>query len=323
MNLAKTTSIPLPVAKGQKLTLVGRSRAGDGTSFAIPELRWMFDCGALIQGWKPKRIFVTHGHSDHVHFLPQLKNPNNPPPIHLPEELSPFVEGFFRAHQAMSDCMTEDESQDGGKYEEHYTLQPTKPGERIEFSQGKSHQFIVRVIKMNHRVPCIGYSIFRLQKFSLKEEYRGLPGTQIRDLRKQGVEINEVKEEPLICFMGDTTHEVFETHPEILKLHKLIVIECSFIDEKDVERAQFTKHMHWFDLKPYVEANPDTIFVLIHFSLKYSSLRIRQFFCKEQETLPNVHPVLLEEEVEREWKKAKPNGGEYPKCKSRLSLGKV
>lgn len=39
MNIAKTTTIPLDVAKGQKFTLVGRSRAGDGTSFAIPELR--------------------------------------------------------------------------------------------------------------------------------------------------------------------------------------------------------------------------------------------------------------------------------------------
>jgi len=39
MLLAKTTTIPRDVAKGQNLTLVGRSRAGEGTSFAIPELR--------------------------------------------------------------------------------------------------------------------------------------------------------------------------------------------------------------------------------------------------------------------------------------------
>jgi len=282
----------------------------------------MFDCGALIQGWKPKRIFITHGHSDHVHFLPHMKDANNPPPILLPEELSPFVQGFIRAHQAMSDCMTEAESQEGGTYEEDYTLQPTQPGEQIEFSQGKkSNKFIVNIIKMNHRVPCIGYSIFQ-QRYGLKEEYKGLPGKEIGNLRKLGVQVNEMKEEPLICFMGDTTHVVFETHPEILQQHNLIVIECSFIDEKDLERAKTTKHMHWFDLKPFVEANPDTLFVLIHFSLKYSSLKIRQFFRKEQESLPNVHPVLLEEEVEEQWKKANPTAGadEYPKCKSRLSL---
>ncbi|CAJ1936680.1 unnamed protein product [Cylindrotheca closterium] len=321
MNLAKSTAIPLDVSKGQKFTLVGRSRAGDGTSFGIPELKWMFDCGALVQGWKPRRIFITHGHSDHVHFLPHMKNANNPPPIHLPEELSPHVQGFFRAHQAMSDCMSEDESQNGGKYEEDYTLQPTKSGEQIEFSQG-GNQFIVHILKMEHRVPCIGYSIFKLQK-ALKKEYVGLPGKEIGNLRKNGVEVNEIKEEPFLCFMGDTTHAVFERHPEIFH-HKLVVVECSFIDEGSIERAKTTKHMHWFDLKPYVEANPDTTFVLIHFSLKYSSLKIRQFFRQEQETLPNVHPLLLEEEVEQEWKKANPSGdGEYPKCKSRLSLGKI
>ena len=283
----------------------------------------MFDCGALIQGWKPKQIFITHGHSDHVHFLTHMKNAKNPPPIHLPEELSPFVQTFFRAHQAMTDCMTEEESQEGGQYEKDYILQPTRPGEEFEIAQGKGDTFVVKTIKMEHRVPCLGYSIFRRNKSVLKKEYVGLSGSEIGNLRKMGIEIDETTEEPFLCFMGDTTHAVFERHPEILLQHKLIVVECSFIDEKDVERAKTTKHMHWFDLKPYVEANPETDFILIHFSLKYSTLRIRQFFRKEQETLPNVHPVLLEEEVEEQWKKANPTGGEYPKCKSRLSMRNI
>lgn len=214
--------------------------------------------------------------------------------------------------------MTEDKSMNGGKYEEDYTLQPTKSGEQIEFIQG-SNKFVVKILKMEHRVPCIGYSIYKSQK-TLKDEYVGLSGKEIGNLRRLGVEVNEIEEVPFLCFMGDTTHAVFESHPEIFK-HKVIVVECSFIDEGSIERAKTTKHMHWFDLKPYVEANPKTSFLLIHFSLKYSCLRIRQFFRKEQETLPNVHPMLVEEEVEREWKKANPTGeGEYPKCKSRLSL---
>lgn len=316
MNLAKTSSISIPAGKGQQFTLVGRSRAGDGTSFAIPELKWMFDCGALVQGWKPKVVFITHGHSDHVHFLPHMKNASRPPRIHLPQELEPFVQSFFRVHQAMSDCMTEEESMNGGKYEEDYQLKPTKAGEEIQFSQG-GIQFIVRILKMDHRVPCIGYSIFKLQK-SLKKEFVGLPGREIGKLRKEGVEINEIKQEPFLCFMGDTTAAVFDTHPEILQQHKLIVIECSFFDKKSVERGKTTKHMHWFDLKPIVQANPNTLFVLIHFSLKYSSLKIREFFCEEQKSFPNVHPLLLEEEVEEEWQKANPCNGDCPKCRCRM-----
>merc|ERR1712232_480296 len=104
------------------------------------------------------------------------------------------------------------------------------------FSQGGG-QFIVRILKMDHRVPCIGYSIFKLRN-SLKEEFVGLPGREIGKLRKEGIEINEIEQEPFLCFMGDTTAAVFDTHPEILQQHKLIVIECSFFDDKSVERGK-------------------------------------------------------------------------------------
>ena len=50
---ASTTSFEL----GPGLTLVGRSRAGDGTSFAIPGVKWLFDCGALVHGQGTEMVF--------------------------------------------------------------------------------------------------------------------------------------------------------------------------------------------------------------------------------------------------------------------------
>jgi ribonuclease Z len=311
MMLARTTSLAIG-GKGERNTLVGRSRAGEGTCFALPELKWMFDCGALIQGWKPRIIFLTHTHSDHAHFLTHIKNEINPPVIYLPAEAEPFVKAHLIAHQEMTECMKEAESQEGGKYHVDYILRPTRPGEEIRFRQGGT-EYVVRTLRMEHRIPCLGYSIFKMRS-QLKDEYIGMPGREIGRLRKEGVDVTVSYEEPLICFLGDTTAAVFSHHPEILSQHKVIVVECSFIDTESLPRAEKTKHMHWNSLKPHVEAHPDTFFVLTHFSLKYSALSLRYFFQEQQKRYGNIHPMLVDDEVIEQWKPSEGSGTSPPRC---------
>jgi ribonuclease Z len=302
MMLARTTTVSFRISETQH-KLTGRSRAGDGTSFSLPELKWLFDCGALVEGWKPKVVFLTHTHSDHVHFITHISDDENPPMVYLPAEAEPFVSAHIRAYKEMIECETQSEGENGGTYQQDCILRPTRPGEEITFRQGGTN-FVVRTLKMSHRIPCLGYSIFKIQE-KLKAEYKGVPGREIGLLRKRGVEVTESQEEPFICFMGDTTSEVFREHPEILDQHKVIVVECSFIDEGDIERAKITTHMHWNDLKPYVEANPEVLFLLTHFSLKYSSLKLREFFCEQQEQYDNIHPMLVDEEIEEIWSRKK------------------
>ncbi len=298
MMLARTTSVCFRSGKAEH-KLTGRSRAGDGTSFALPELKWMFDCGALIEGWKPKIIFLTHTHSDHAHYLIRVNNEENPPLVYLPAEAEPFVNAHIMAYKEMTDCISRFESQNGGIYKQDCILRPTRPGEEISFRQG-GREFLVRTLKMDHRIPCLGYSIFKIQE-KLKEEYEGIPGREIGRLKRSGVQVTEFHEEPFLCFLGDTTEEVFREHPEILEQQKVIVVECSFIDEGSIKRARETTHMHWEGLRPHVAANREVMFVLTHFSLKYSSLELREFFCQQQEKYDNIHPMLLEEEIEETW----------------------
>jgi ribonuclease Z len=302
MMLARTTTVSFKSSETQ-YKLTGRSRAGDGTSFSLPELKWLFDCGALVEGWKPKVVFLTHTHSDHVHFITHISDEKNPPMVYLPSEAEPFVSAHIRAYKEMIGCETQPEGQNGEASQQDCILRPTRPGEEISFRQGGTN-FVVRTLKMSHRIPCLGYSIFKIQE-KLKDEYKGVPGREIGLLRKSGVEITESKEVPFICFMGDTTSEVFRDHPEILDQHKVIVVECSFIDEDSIERAKITTHMHWNDLRPHVEANPEVLFLLTHFSLKYSSLKLREFFCKQQEQYDNIHPMLVDDEIEEIWSRKK------------------
>lgn len=315
--LAKSTKVSLG-SKKQKLTLVGRSRAGEATAFALPELKWFFDCGALVQGWKPKVVFLTHTHSDHAHYLTHVKDEKHPPIIYLPTEASQFVKAHLIAYQEMTECKTHREIQESGSYVEGIKLKPVEAGDRISFKQGGS-TFIVRTLQMHHRVPCVGYSIFQKRE-TLKDEFGSLPGKEIGRLKKEGVCISDSVEEPLVCFMGDTTVQAFHNHPEILEQHERIVIECSFIMDEDIERAATTTHMHWNDLRPIVEANPSTMFFLTHFSLKYSSLAIRQFFCQVQLEMGNVHPMLDEEEVIQAWQKQGLDSQEVPMCRCEVCV---
>lgn len=327
MMLSETTTVLIdPTAINRNITvgggpkrpsiqLIGRSRAGDGTSFAIPELKWLFDCGALIQGWKPRVVFLTHTHSDHVHFLTHIKSEEQPPLILLPEESATFVRASMKAYQEMTDCRTEAESQDGGTYAVDYILRPTKVGEVIPLEHG-NNKFVVHTLRMDHRIPCLGYSIYKIQTH-LREEYVGLSGPEIGRLRKSGVEVTVNEEVPYMCFMGDTTAKVFGDYPDILKEHTVIVVECSFVDVDSKHRADTTKHTHWDDLQPYVASHPDTMFILTHFSLKYSALRLRNFFRDQQHIYNNIHPMLVESEVKRQWSNSN-EIGDVPRCNCRI-----
>ena len=113
----------------------------------------------------------------------------------------------------------------------------------------------------------------------------------------------------------EVSHEqVFETHPEILDEHNIIVIECTFMNDEDLERASVTKHMHWKYLEPIVCSRPNTLFVLTHFSLKYKALAIRRFF----QRFANVHCMLVEDEVEEEYRRERQSDSftdDYPSCR--------
>eukprot|EP00797_Seminavis_robusta_P029852 Sro609_g174980.2 (220) ;mRNA; f:17041-17700 len=210
-------------------------------------------------------------------------------------------------------------NEEGKSYRECYQLIGVTPHQEITIHQG-GKDFYVKVVECVHRVDCLGYSIWERQH-KLKEEYRGLPGKEIGALRKSGVEITSVVERPLLCYMGDTTAGVFSKHPEILLQMPALVVECSFLDEDSLENAKRTKHMHWSELQPLVQGNPNTLFVLTHFSLKYSVLFLRNFFLE----YANVHPMLVESELQQEWKARQQKSltnDSFPTCRCFVCSGK-
>ena len=252
----------------------------------------MFDCGAIVQQWRPERIFITHTHSDHVNRVTHVVSRRKPPTIYVPQSAKGLVEGYINAHQAMTDNrplseLLEAMQRGHPDWTVNRNLVPVSVGDKLQINKGNSI-YRVEVIKCEHYVDCIGYCIYEVRK-GLKEQYKGLPGKEIAALRKSGVEINEEIEKPLFVFMGDTTTAVFQNYPEIFKF-PAIITECSFFKDEHKPSADKSKHTFWGDLEPFIKSNPNTCFILIHFSLRYSSHEIIEFFASQ--SLPNVVPFI-------------------------------
>jgi ribonuclease Z len=149
----------------------------------------------------------------------------------------------------------------------------------------KKTKMKVQVFKCDHCIPTISYG-FTEPKHKLKTEYQGIPGKELACLKMSGTEITQEVLYKRFAYVCDTTIKVLEKHPEIID-YPVIFIECTFLYHDDLELASTKKHIHWEQLEPYVRKFPNTQFMLIHFSQRYSDEDINNFFKKVN--LPNVN----------------------------------
>lgn len=300
----------MPIGKNQTMELIGRSWAADSTAFVIPSLGLALDAGYPVYGKRMDSIFVTHVHTDHCHHLTHVKSRSKPPTIYLPQSVVSKAVHFLDAAQQLTSNMTPDEYA-AIDWQTSYVMKGVTAGEQISVPSKKIKGLQCRVVQCDHTVPCVGYC-FSQVKESLKEDYRGLPGPAIGNLRKQGVVVTQEEVQPLFCFLGDTSTSIFaSSDAQFIFSCPTIIVECTFLTEDCRDNAQRKKHVLWSDLKPHVVAHPEIIFVLIHFSHRWNATEVQEFF--QTENLPNVVPwipadtrmycqeVETEREVEEVW----------------------
>lgn len=262
-------------------SLYGYSRSRDKTFFFIPQLRICLDAGHCC-GRQTEYVFVTHSHSDHAYDLGYMARRSKGSVICCPTESVSYIDNYIRAGISLNACMPLEE-----ELLPAYRLKGVSGGDSFTFHCEKSAEYACRVVQCSHAVPCVGYGFSEVRS-KLKEEYKNLPGKDIGQLKRQGVEITERRDKHLFFYMGDTSIEVYERDPWVFD-YPVIITECTFIsDEPDILfRCKRDGHISWAQLLPYVLEHPEVTFVLIHFSLRYSEQEILQFF--ESEAM--VHPI--------------------------------
>jgi ribonuclease Z len=247
------------------LTVEGYSRAAVQSYWRVPELKLGFDLGA--QPWDfmgTQTWMISHTHLDHVAALPvyvarRRMMKMEPPTIYAPEyavedlrKLLLIVQKLDRGRQVCD-------------------LRGVKAGDEIELSR----EHVVTVFATTHTIPSVGYVVWD-RRLKLKDEYQGLPGEQIRDLRQSGVPVTREVRVPLLCYTGDTSPAGLDAYPPVFQA-KVLLTEMSFIRAKH-RRDKIHKfgHMHLDDFLERADRFENELIIVGHFSTRYHPDEVRR-----------------------------------------------
>lgn len=235
----------------------GYSIAGEETCIQIPELDLCFDIGRCPRLALPSNfIALSHGHMDHVaglayyfsqrHFQGMgvgtvLCHPSLEQPIHKLMDAWVNIEGQRTPYQVIA-------------------MEPGKPSGEFEIKK----TYFLRAFATMHTCPSLGFSIVE-KRSKLREEYVGLPQSKLVELKDSGQDITYIKEIPLITYMGDTSPGPHFQRPEVTGA-KILITECTFLEDGHQDRAKVGKHMHLSDLAQILPSLKADAVVICHLS---------------------------------------------------------
>lgn len=246
------------------LSIEGVSRGGDRTWFRVHPPGLAFDVGRGALGLAGARdVFITHGHIDHCLGLPFLlshraRHEGGATRVACPAEiastLGSWLESAARLEQAEYD----------------YELIGMAAGDRLAVGSGLQ----VEAFASHHVVPSLGYDLVRTRR-RLAPEFRGAPGAELADLRRQGVEIEQSSEEVWLSYTGDTAISLLDARPE-LYTSRILLIECTFLAPEHRPRAARYGHVHLEDLAERADRFTNEQLVLCHLSRRHSVTELRR-----------------------------------------------
>jgi ribonuclease Z len=272
------------------LTIEGYSRAAVQTYWRIPELKIGFDFGA--QPWdfmNTPTWLLSHTHLDHVAALPvyvarRRMMRMEPPTLYVPaqavEDLGRLLRVFHRLDRGRMLC----------------DMRGVSPGD--EFALSRDHvvtafettrtihddaleadleetDHVVTAFATAHTIPSLGYVVWE-RRFKLKEEYHGLPGDQIRDLRLSGVAVTREVRTPLLAYTGDTNPAGIDAYPPVFQA-KILITELSFI-RPNHRREKIHKfgHMHLDDYIERADLFQNELIICAHLSTRYHPQEVKR-----------------------------------------------
>jgi ribonuclease Z len=247
------------------LTVEGYSRAAVQSYWRVPELKLGFDLGG--QPWDfmgTPTWFVSHTHLDHIAALPvyvarRRMMKMGPPTIYVPYESVEDVKKLMLVMQRL----------DRGR--QYCELIGVEPGQEIELSR----DHVVTVWATAHTIPSRGFVVWE-RRNKLKEEFQGLPGEKIRDLRLSGTAVTREVRLPLVAYTGDTAPAGLDACPAAYEA-KILITELSFIRAAH-RRDKIHKfgHMHLDDFLERADRFQNEVIVAGHFSTRYHPSEVRK-----------------------------------------------
>lgn len=245
-------------------TFIGYSLAGEESVVGVPELNTCFDIGrAPSEILNIDNVLLTHGHMDHAagiaYYFSQrnfLANRNGT--MIVPHDLVNPIHRLMDAWREIEGHRTP------------YRLVGVGPNEDYPIRRG----LVARTFQTVHGGPCLGYSLVEIRQ-KLKPEYLELPGYKLAEIRHSGLELTYDLEVPLVCYCGDTAYgKFFEL--DCVRKAKVLILECTFIEQGHRDRAQAGYHLHLDDFLHLQDILENEHIMLVHLSRRTSLGAARQ-----------------------------------------------
>jgi len=254
----------LAYIKIDELEIIGYSVAGEETVVAMPQLDVCFDVGKAPDQIIPiNHVLLTHGHMDHAAGVAYYLSHRNfsgqsPGTILIPENLVDPLRDIIDAWGRL----------DGNKISAN--LVGVKAGDEYPIKPN----LFTRVFPTKHSRGSVGYCVIEKRK-KIKPEYAQLTGSQIVELKRQGIEIDYPLEIPIVTYLGDTQYVDFSQLKYIVE-SKVLIAECTFYDAEHADRAQAGKHMHISEFAALVDKLQNEHIIITHTTQRTPMREIRK-----------------------------------------------
>ena len=146
----------------------------------------------------------------------------------------------------------------------------------------------------DHRVPTVGCEAV-LVRHHLRDELKGLAGTEIARRRAAGEVIEHITRTSLLSYCADSGPGLLAAHPEVLAA-EVVLVECTYFAAGDRGRARDYGHTHLADLVAVADRLRCRHLVLLHASRRYRLAEVESFLAAELAPLvaATVHHLVVE-----------------------------
>lgn len=247
-----------------RLTIEGRSRAGNESWFRVKELGIALDigrCPDVLIG--VSHIFVTHSHLDHALGIPFYASQRNLQSLPVGTVYVPLekLEGF-------RELMSVHERLDGSTYDLELV------GMAVGDERSLRADLVVRAHESTHRVPARSYEFLERRR-KLLPEFRQSEPEELARLR--GIDVATTADwfHPRVVYTGDTDSRIFDSGTPLYDAD-VLMIECSFVGDDDRPRAAKYTHLHVDDIFERADLFRNETIILTHFSLRNSPAHIHR-----------------------------------------------
>ena len=258
-NPGRTISLRLGSLEMEAFSISGLS-----TFVLVPAFDACFDLGhCSVEASHLRHVVLSHVHQDHAlgvvrHLSLRAMTGARPSRIYLPAESRDALIDVLRAQERLERKAPAD-------------LEPVVHGVAAGETFSLAAHRKVRVFDVTHRIPSRGYTVIETRR-KLKPAFLGLPGPAIREAHERGEELYDHREVNVLTYIGDSTLDTLERHPEVGE-SEILFLEATHLPGTGREMSAKYGHTHLDELAELFLRRPEALasryVVLKHFSMKY------------------------------------------------------